>query len=565
MKRLISFILILSLVVSCRVTRNDRVGVGNTYRYAINANGGIRVGGNDKPLIDSISNNGDGLKFYNGSSQLNPKQAGIFNVLDYGATNGGTVEDATAIQEAINTASTYIDVSEDGGATVYIPSGIWYIDKPDTLKSNIHILIDKNAQFRFPSAYEGAMWVNDTTEYIVRCTVEGGRFYQTSNKYTFAKLYSSQLSNYVMFVHFKDCYVESANIVFDLRTFGTGWINGNTVTNVIGWRPVEYLKMVASAGNSGMDGNVFLNTQIQPLEGTTTHAIHDLSGSYNQFINFIMWDNDAFSVGINISNDASYNTIIGSGISKAKFSNVVPENYNLVISDGLFLSGTSIFDNDNDTTLLGNDILNMNGAKVYAPKQIITYASNELKDSIDKLIISHTGDAGATGTPNGDIRLKILSYAANPSSYASANSAIGIMSRNQRSSNYGSWMYLQTHGTASSENYVDAQIIGPYGDISYNVVNTGGLGTSIAGDNLSRFVVYNGEEAKDLTADPQIVDGRQGQIITIIGTSDTNTLTLDDGAGLALSAQIVLGIGDTITLIYISTLDLWVEVSRSNN
>lgn len=56
-----------------------------------------------------------------------------------------------------------------------------------------------------------------------------------------------------------------------------------------------------------------------------------------------------------------------------------------------------------------------------------------------------------------------------------------------------------------------------------------------------------------------------GQIITIIGSSDSNTLTLDDGTGLRLTGQCVLGISDNITLLYEGTIGDWIEISRSNN
>jgi hypothetical protein len=40
---------------------------------------------------------------------------------------------------------------------------------------------------------------------------------------------------------------------------------------------------------------------------------------------------------------------------------------------------------------------------------------------------------------------------------------------------------------------------------------------------------------------------------------------LDDGDGLILSGQCVLGVGDAITLTYNKTFDYWIEISRSNN
>lgn len=90
-------------------------------------------------------------------------------------------------------------------------------------------------------------------------------------------------------------------------------------------------------------------------------------------------------------------------------------------------------------------------------------------------------------------------------------------------------------------------------------------GTGITAAMLSRFMYFNTASAIDITADPQIANGTSGQIITIIGSSDTNTLTLDDATGLRLTGQMVLGIGDNITLFYEGTIGDWIEISRSNN
>lgn len=69
--------------------------------------------------------------------------------------------------------------------------------------------------------------------------------------------------------------------------------------------------------------------------------------------------------------------------------------------------------------------------------------------------------------------------------------------------------------------------------------------------------------AIDITANPQIVAGTDGQVVIIQGTHDTNTVTLDDGTGLALSAQCVLAAQDNITLMYDSGDSEWIETSRT--
>lgn len=72
--------------------------------------------------------------------------------------------------------------------------------------------------------------------------------------------------------------------------------------------------------------------------------------------------------------------------------------------------------------------------------------------------------------------------------------------------------------------------------------------------------------AVNITANPQIADGTDGQMVMLKGESDTNGLTLDDGTGLSLTsgASFTLGDRDTITLIYDAIDDIWIEMSRSN-
>lgn len=112
---------------------------------------------------------------------------------------------------------------------------------------------------------------------------------------------------------------------------------------------------------------------------------------------------------------------------------------------------------------------------------------------------------------------------------------------------------------------LDSALIDIYTPLSTsNIVAVTGITVGV----LSEIMYYNGDSAIDISANPQIVNGTPGQMITIIGSSDVNTLKLDDGTGLQLNgaASCTLGIGDTITLIYIAgTINDWIELSRTNN
>jgi hypothetical protein len=95
-------------------------------------------------------------------------------------------------------------------------------------------------------------------------------------------------------------------------------------------------------------------------------------------------------------------------------------------------------------------------------------------------------------------------------------------------------------------------------------------GTGITSTDIqdSRIILVQSSGAcnVDLTVSPQIAAGADGQIITLMGRYGDETITLDDGNGLALMGNISVSLEakDTITLMYSSGLSEWIEISRSN-
>lgn len=69
----------------------------------------------------------------------------------------------------------------------------------------------------------------------------------------------------------------------------------------------------------------------------------------------------------------------------------------------------------------------------------------------------------------------------------------------------------------------------------------------------------------DITADPQINIGFDGQRINVEGNDAVKTVKLDDGDGLQLTggASFTLAVGDTISFHYNLTKNLWIENTRS--
>ena len=95
---------------------------------------------------------------------------------------------------------------------------------------------------------------------------------------------------------------------------------------------------------------------------------------------------------------------------------------------------------------------------------------------------------------------------------------------------------------------------------------TTALGAGFTLTPVTSYHTLAGTAARTSDGTTAINDGvKEGQILVLEGTDDSNTITIQDGANtqLAGGADAVLGAGDTVTLIWNGAN--WVELSRSNN
>ena len=104
---------------------------------------------------------------------------------------------------------------------------------------------------------------------------------------------------------------------------------------------------------------------------------------------------------------------------------------------------------------------------------------------------------------------------------------------------------------------VTATITGSMGSptlvVAANGITPAGVGEQVI------FVAGTG--GVDISANPQIAAGTQvGQKLTIIGTSDTDTVTLDDGTGLSQNGSITLK--QHYEIRYMWTGSVWKEEFR---
>ena len=87
--------------------------------------------------------------------------------------------------------------------------------------------------------------------------------------------------------------------------------------------------------------------------------------------------------------------------------------------------------------------------------------------------------------------------------------------------------------------------------------------------NGSTLLVAGSGGAITLTSTPTIANGANGEVILIVGTSNTNTITLQHGTTynlqMASGQNFTLGSADLIAFQYNSTIGDWCELFRKNN
>lgn len=109
--------------------------------------------------------------------------------------------------------------------------------------------------------------------------------------------------------------------------------------------------------------------------------------------------------------------------------------------------------------------------------------------------------------------------------------------------------------------------LGQTPELLQEVTASGGVKLESEATNIIIRIQSATAGAVDITANPQIEAGFDGQVITIEGEDDTKTVQLDDGDGLKLAgaASFVLGEYDVITLHYNGNKKIWIENNRSDN
>jgi hypothetical protein len=139
-----------------------------------------------------------------------------------------------------------------------------------------------------------------------------------------------------------------------------------------------------------------------------------------------------------------------------------------------------------------------------------------------------------------------------------------ITSNNIDTDGNGTGIVDTSTGSDFANNMVDTAVIGQVIHTPTAIQNI----TAAGGTSLETIIRVQGNGgAIDITANPQIAAHVDGKFIIVEGSSDANTVKLDDGTGLELAGGVSFTMGklDVIAFTYNTTESLWVEQYRSDN
>lgn len=510
----------------------------------------------------------------------------IYNVLSYGADPDGVNDSATAINNAVLEAIAF--AASGIGATVYIPDGKYVVRSRIVFDdaSNITILGGDNvtitktandADFPYYSIFyftgtvnnikikniglvnsvtqavdqnEGCIYFRSATGNVLdldNVTISDCKFSTPDCNMRGIQLLATLASSAVDNLTIKNCYFENIrNMGIEMlnqQAFATPKMRNIKVVDCFftdtGSQPISIC-----GGTNGIliRGNFFYECAGASIELVSTQNVVVDSNIHYSTIATCKFIITSTSWTVNceeivISNNRVH-TVNPSPTGYSDHGLYIYQADKVVVTGNNIYSEINEFKDSHYCHITGNRFVTTGrNALKFSSASTHNYIADNYLDNYDAYGGSNTGtlyflDAGTT-----------------------ANIAVNNVYRNTDTDDI-----IQTGGAVDN--------IFPAGDaVKYRATGEIVAATGIVKGKIADVIYYDGTAAIDITANPQIAASYNGRKITIVGSSDVNKLTLDDGDGLALAggASMELGQYDTITLVYVSALSIWVELSRSNN
>ncbi len=516
------------------------------------------------------------------------------SVKEFGATGNGVTDDTSAIQSALDWAST-------NKATIIFNAGTYLIDSDaNTLsgdKYGVHVKDNTHVHFEKGAVLQSE--TNSSTHYAVMMvsgddilidgagTLIGDRTTHTGSTGEYGHVLDVRNSDRVIIkdVTVKDGWGDGLYVGSHVTDGET--CNDITISNVTcltnrrnncsivdvdtcfidncrfdganGTAPQAGIDIEPNTGDScknitlvncsatGNTGNGFLTVgnaaSVFRVSFSNCISIsNSLNGfqvknsDYVVFSNCHATSNTENGIYLNITDDSSISNCTSSGNTLS--------GINIITSKNCTVSGNTVFENDQhgilvdtvctNTTVIGNNVFNNSQATDVTYDNIIVDANCD-----ENVITGNNVSAGSlTNSPRYGININ------------SSNCENSVVTGNMLEAG-GDTANFNDSGTNTvfESNY-------PRGDIATAAADD----TTPSVKHLKTLTLPANTGATAIT---QLDDGRDGQKVTLFMSSSTNSSTITDGGNFALNGNWTPNTGDTITLV--NAGNAWREIARSPN
>ncbi len=358
----------------------------------------------------------------------------------------------------------------------------------------------------------------------------------------------------------------SIDVIVPTEVYGAGTWDGDLAVPTKDAVRDQIEALTAASGDITSIGDVTSGAAFDGTQGTTL-TFNDTDGdqtlSYDTTNNkFVVSDNISVgSAGVDISTDGDGAiTFLGLGDGS-------DEDLTLNLDDtsnvGTFTSSTALATlNFSSIALQESGIAVLNNDEIDGSSELLAIMDDETGTGVLTFATAPTfttsiaiGSAGVLISDDGDGAITFLGQSAGADENLTFNFDDTANQVDVSTST----------GVTSVEFNSIGLVVGGSVSVSPSGVQSLGAGTAISPD-ASYVRIQSTGGAVDLTVDPQVTaTGTTGQMMVIVGQSETNTIKLDNGTGLRLSGGISFTMGnqDTLTLMFDGTN--WVELSRVNN
>jgi predicted acyltransferase (DUF342 family) len=324
-------------------------------------------------------------------------------------------------------------------------------------------------------------------------------------------------------------------------------VTGDTVLQAVTANGNVLINGSVTSGNFASTGTVISQSGLSEFASARVNGAATVTGNLsvggNASITGTLSATGAASLQstLSVGSDASITGTL-SVTGNSTFQNAMNIGGNASVTGTLSVTGNSTLQGaltvNNDASVTGNISVGGNAS--------VTGALSATGNA------SLQGTLSVTGVASFDSEFNLKHLSATPSNPAAGRNKVYYKNDGK--------LYQLT--SAGSESLLGAGAYVPSGTRASpaNITAVGGI--TFGGQQRELAFIQGSGGHINVTANPQISAGTSvGQELTLIGRNDSQTVTLENGDGLELNGEAVLGASDSLSLVWDGTS--WVEISRN--